>query len=106
MENFIAQARAVKPTIKFALGNVPQRTAIGGREDLPIKTTQYNELLASAIPSWSSASSPIAPVLMQENYDCGINISTACYDGLHLNVLGEYQIAQAFFSALVKYFQM
>ncbi|CZR68450.1 uncharacterized protein PAC_18349 [Phialocephala subalpina] len=102
----VSHLTSSQPTIKFALGNVPQRTAIGGREDLPIKTTQYNELLASAIPSWSSASSPIAPVLMQENYDCGINISTTCYDGLHPNVLGEYQIAQAFSSALVKYFQI
>jgi lysophospholipase L1-like esterase len=53
MQNFIDEARAAKPDIKFALGNIPQRTFIGGRDDLPIKTDVYNQILAAAIP-WLS----------------------------------------------------
>jgi lysophospholipase L1-like esterase len=53
MEKFIGEARAAKADVKFALGNIPQRSFIGGRDDLPIKTDVYNQLLASSI-SWLS----------------------------------------------------
>jgi lysophospholipase L1-like esterase len=53
MKIFISEARAAKPDIKMALGNIPQRSFIGGREDLPIKTKLYNRMLAAAIPEWS-----------------------------------------------------
>jgi tetraacyldisaccharide-1-P 4'-kinase len=36
MKTLVGQARAAKPDIDIALANVPQRTAIGGREDLPV----------------------------------------------------------------------
>jgi lysophospholipase L1-like esterase len=90
MEAFINQARAAKPGLAFALANIPQRTFIGGREDLPIKTTEYNEMLAAAIPSWSTPASPIALVEMQENYDCGLDDCPAGYDGLHPDILGKF----------------
>lgn len=70
MVTFVDNARAAKANIKMALGNVPQRLFIGGREDLVEKTTEYNELLAAAIPGWSTSASPIQLVEMQENYDC------------------------------------
>lgn len=101
LNTFVTQARAAKSNVKFALGNVPHRTALAGRDDLPTNIDQYNQLLASAIPSWSTATSPIAPVLMRENYACETSACPAGYDGLHPNALGEYQIAQAFSSALV-----
>lgn len=53
METFIGEARAAKPDVKFALSNIPQRTFIGGRDDLPVKTDVYNQILAGAIP-WLS----------------------------------------------------
>lgn len=53
MKTFIDEARAAKPNIKMALGNVPQRRFMNCREDLPIKTDIYNSLLAAAIPRLS-----------------------------------------------------
>lgn len=53
MASFVAEARMAKPDVKFALGNIPQRKFIVGREDLPIKTDVYNQILAGAIP-WLS----------------------------------------------------
>lgn len=54
MKNFISEARAGKPDIKLALGNVPHRIFMNGREDLPIETAKYNKMLADAIPFWST----------------------------------------------------
>ncbi|MET7817186.1 MULTISPECIES: NPP1 family protein [Micromonospora] len=96
MKTLVDQARAAKPNLKFALANVPQRTAIGNREDLPVKTDTYNRLLAAAIPTWNTAQSPVALVDWRGNYDCEVSGCPAGYDGLHPNALGEYQIAQAF----------
>jgi len=53
MEVFINEARNAKSDVKMALANIPQRSYIGGRDDLPIKTDVYNQLLKSAIP-WLS----------------------------------------------------
>ena len=50
---FINEARDAKPNVRMALANIPQRSFIGGRADLPIKTDVYNQLLKSAIP-WLS----------------------------------------------------
>ena len=101
MEEFIDNARSVKGDIKFAIANVPQRTYIGGRDDLITKTDTYNELLAAAIPSWTTAESPIYLVDFRDNYSCepqgGCPAGT---DGLHPNILGEYQIAKAFVDVL------
>lgn len=96
MKTFVDEARAAKPNIKFALANVPQRTAIGGREDLPIKTNAYNQMLKDAIPTWSTQTSPIKLVDWRANYSCETTGCPAGYDGLHPNAYGEYEIAHAF----------
>lgn len=96
MKELVDQARAAKPDIKFALANVPQRTFIGGREDLPVKTNNYNRMLAAAVPRWSTAASRVALVDWRGHYSCDVDSCPAGYDGLHPNALGEYQIAQAF----------
>jgi lysophospholipase L1-like esterase len=96
MKTLVDQARAANPDIRFALANVPQRTSIGGREDLPRNTDTYNQMLADAIPSWSTSRSPVALVDWRGNYSCETGGCPAGYDGLHPNALGEYQIAQAF----------
>ncbi len=49
METLVNEARAAKPDIDIALVNVPQRTHIGGRDDLPVKTAAYNDMLKAAI---------------------------------------------------------
>ncbi len=100
MRTLVEQARAVKPDLKFALANVPQRKFIGGRDDLPVNTTKYNGMLADAIPKWSTVKSPVALVDWARNYSCDRDVCHAGYDGLHPNALGEYQIAQAFVRTL------
>ncbi len=96
MRTLVEQARAAKPDLRFALANVPQRTRMGGREDLPRNTDAYNGMLAAAIPSWSTGSSPVALVDWRGNYACELDGCPDGYDGLHPNATGEYRIAQAF----------
>ncbi|KAF7622830.1 SGNH hydrolase-type esterase domain-containing protein [Aspergillus flavus] len=102
MQTFILNARATNPRLKFAIANVPQRTFISGREDLPVSTNIYNALLREAIPGWSTPDSPVQLVELHENYDCAPIACPVGYDGLHPNAKGEYQIARAFTLTLVK----
>lgn len=102
MKTLVDEARAAKPDVDFPLANVPQRSLIGGREDLPVKTTEYNKLLKGAIPGWSSPASPVKLVDWAGNYDCAPDACPAAYDGLHPNAKGEFQIAQAFERTLSK----
>lgn len=59
-------------------------------------TDIYNGLLADTTPSRTTEQSPIQSVHLQENYDCAPAACPAGYDGLHVNELGEYQVAHAF----------
>jgi lysophospholipase L1-like esterase len=102
MKTLVARARAVKPNIKFAIGNVPKRQ--GNYPDLPERTDAYNKLLAEAIPKWSTEGSPVELVHMRETYSCEVDVCPAGYDGLHPNTLGDYQIAHAFSRVLVEKF--
>lgn len=106
IQTLISNTRSANPNLKFAVANVPQRSFIGGREDLPLNTDIYNSLLSNAIPKWSTTQSPISLVELQENYDCGTTACPAGYDGLHPNALGEYQIARAFTLTLVNNFKI
>ncbi|WP_107452655.1 fibronectin type III domain-containing protein [Streptomyces sp. TLI_053] len=92
----VDRARAAKPDLRFAVANVPMRPLIEGRQDLIVKTRQYNTLLAKAIPSWSTPASPVEPVDWEGAYSCDTNTCPAAYDNLHPNALGEFQIASAF----------
>jgi lysophospholipase L1-like esterase len=100
MRSFIDEARAAKPGVDFAVANVPQRTHIGGRDDLPVKTDQYNRLLGDAIPTWSTTRSRVELVDWRGAYHCEPTSCPAGYDGLHPNLLGEYEIAQAYETTL------
>ncbi|MFL4909038.1 phosphatidylinositol-specific phospholipase C domain-containing protein [Streptomyces sp. MMS24-I2-30] len=100
MKSLVDEARAAKPDLKFALANVPQRTKIGGRDDLIANTDTYNGLLAKAVPEWDTATSPVRLVDWHGAYDCAPAGCPAAYDGLHPNSLGEYQIAHAFETTL------
>ncbi|MCS0639663.1 phosphatidylinositol-specific phospholipase C domain-containing protein [Streptomyces sp. LP05-1] len=106
MKTLVDEARAVEPNLKFALANVPQRTKIDGRDDLIAKTTEYNRLLADAVPRWHTSTSPVALVDWRGAYDCAPAGCPAAYDGLHPNAVGEYQIAGAFGSTLHKEFHL
>ena len=66
----VSNSRAANPNLKFAIANVPQRSFIGGRQDLVDNTSIYNGLLPSAIFQWSTDQSPIHLVELEQNYDC------------------------------------
>jgi hypothetical protein len=70
MKTLIDNVRGQKGNIKFAIANVPHRTRINGRQDLIDNTIKYNSMLASSIPGWSTADSPIHLVQFSENYKC------------------------------------
>ncbi|KAK1760362.1 receptor-type tyrosine-protein phosphatase F [Echria macrotheca] len=107
MEQLVRQARSAKPDLQFAIANVPHRTFLPGREDLPANTNEYNALLARAIPAWSTPESPIALVRFCENYGGGgEHVADATYDGIHPNALGEFQLAQAFTRTLIADFRI
>ncbi len=96
MKDLIENARDAKPGVRFAVANVPQRSFIGGREDLPVTTADYNDKLGRAVSSWSTPASRVELVDWAGAYDCGAARCPAGYDGLHPNALGEFQIARAF----------
>ncbi|MET8462818.1 NPP1 family protein [Micromonospora zamorensis] len=99
-KTLVDEARKANPNIKLAIANVPQRTLLGGNEQLPDKTNDYNSRLAQAIPTWHTDQSPVKLVKWRENYECGPTSCPAGYDGLHPNARGEYQIARAFTETL------
>jgi hypothetical protein len=70
MKDLIDAARSAKPDLKFAIADVPHRTTLPGREDLPRHTDLYNDMLATCIPHWSTHTSPVARVRFCENYSC------------------------------------
>lgn len=100
MKALVDNARAARPNLKFALANVPQRTRIDGRADLPVNTDIYNRMLADAVPRWSTAASPVRLVDWRGNYSCEVAGCPGGYDGLHPNGFGESQIARAFAQTL------
>lgn len=106
IHDIITNARNVNPSIRFALANIPERSFIGGRQDLVDNTRLYNQLLPGYIGQWTTAQSPIQLVPLEETYDCHPESCPVGYDGLHPNELGEYQIANAFTTTLVNDFQI
>lgn len=66
----ITSARAANPNMIFAVANVPQRSFIGGREDLVENTDIYNNLLPTSISQWTTEQSPVYLVELEQNYDC------------------------------------
>ncbi|MER8018094.1 fibronectin type III domain-containing protein [Streptomyces griseoluteus] len=100
MKTFVDEARVARPDVKFAVADVPQRTYIGGRDDLPLSTTEYDLMLRQAVPQWSTPVSPVQLVNWSGNYTCARDACPAGYDGLHPNALGEFQIAHAFETTL------
>ncbi|KAJ6779301.1 hypothetical protein PWT90_10378 [Aphanocladium album] len=106
MEKFIQNARKPNPGVKMAIANVPQRSLIGGRDDLPVKTTDYNRALPALLKKFDSQLSPTRLVDVEGNYDCAPAHCPAGYDGLHPNAYGEYLIAQAFSRTLYSDFSV
>lgn len=96
----IDNARAVDPNVKILVANVVHRTALCGWPNLNSAISSYNSSLTSAIPSWSTSKSPVYLADISSGYDP----SNQTYDGLHPNGVGEYQIADAFSTALANHF--
>ena len=96
MKTLVDEARAAKRNVSFAIADVPHRTFIEGRDDLPKITNEYGDLLRDAIPGWSTPDSRVELVEWRKHYDCGVSGCAGGYDGLHPNALGEHQIAYAY----------
>jgi hypothetical protein len=92
----IDNARAVDPTVKVLIASVVTRAPLCGFDNLNSAIATYNSDLASAVPGWSTSRSPVQLVDISSGY----NPATMTYDGLHPNGLGEYEIADAFSTAL------
>ncbi len=96
----IDDARAVDPGIKVLIANVVTRVPLPNFPTLNSTIQTYNSDLAAAVPSWSTAQSPVRMADISSGYDPG----TMSYDGLHPNWRGEYEIADAFGTALAQDF--
>lgn len=70
MRELVDNARSEKPDLKFAIANVPYRTAIFGFPELPGLTSVYNDLLEQATQQWDNGVSPVRLVRFCENYEC------------------------------------
>lgn len=66
----VSNAREANPRMKFAIANIPQRSRIGGRDDLIQNTLTFNKLLPDAIKTWTTQISPIYLVDVASKYDC------------------------------------
>jgi lysophospholipase L1-like esterase len=100
MGALVEAAREAKPDIKLLIGNVVDRTFIGGRQDLVDSTAKYNQMLKSTMPNWFRWESPLSYVDVNSHYNCRPGGCPDGYDGLHPNSMGEYHIAQAFAKSL------
>ncbi|KAJ9133411.1 Fibronectin type III domain protein [Pleurostoma richardsiae] len=102
MDLIVSRARAAKPDVNLLVGNVVQRSFIGGREDLVENTITYNNDLLTAVLVWKigSSSSAISYVDVAGNYACSPDSCTDGYDGLHPAAIGEFHIAQEFANVL------
>ena len=124
MRGFIDNARSANPSIQMAIANIPQRSFLGGREDLIKNTLLYDMLLGECIEERNTDESPLVVVDFEGAYDCAyMSCRTFCfpssgapqltvnasgdpqgcpagYDGLHPNALGEYQLVHAFTETL------
>lgn len=100
MYTFVENARAAKPDIQFAIGNVLQREHLHGRDNLAKMTARYNAMLHDALPEWSKKSSRTEHVEIERNYGFTPDECKGTFDGLHPNELGDFQIAKAFTETL------
>lgn len=81
MRQFVANARNANPNIQLLLANVPQRSFIGGRQDLVDKTTQYNNEFPAAVQALDQTNSPARVVEFAGNYNCQPSGCPSGYDG-------------------------
>ena len=70
IQELITNARAANPNLKIAVANIPQRSSIGGRDDLIQKTNEFNQLLPGIVSQMSTSQSPIHVVDIAGTYDC------------------------------------
>jgi hypothetical protein len=54
----------------MAIANIPQRSFIGGRDDLITKTSDYNAALPAFLDSMFTDESPLYLVEFEQFYDC------------------------------------
>ncbi|OQO08034.1 hypothetical protein B0A48_06827 [Cryoendolithus antarcticus] len=104
IRDIVLNARKVNPKLNFAVANVPQRRKMDGREDLIVQTDLCNAGLEAVVKLLGTKEGKVHLVRLKEGYACGPDSCEGGYDGLHPNMLGEWQIARAFSKALVEGF--
>jgi hypothetical protein len=100
LQDFVAAARAINPSIHILVANVVQRAPLAAVPNLASVISQYDQGLPDNLAALSTAQSPVEMVNLEGNYDYG----TDTYDGLHPNNIGEWVIADDFANALAKDF--
>ncbi|ONH58187.1 hypothetical protein CcI49_22015 [Frankia sp. CcI49] len=101
LHTLLTRARAARPSIKVVLADVIHPTPLPGMSpDLDARISEYNALLARELPSWGTASSPVALAGLGAAYQA----ATDTYDGVHPGGVGEFRVARAFADALATAF--
>jgi lysophospholipase L1-like esterase len=96
MAAFIARVRSVRPSMRFVIGTVTERTSLPYAPGLTRAVAVYNRLLARLVADRTTARSPI----VLADPCAAFNPVGDTKDGLHPNDLGEYVIAAAYARAL------
>lgn len=70
MRKLVSNARVGKADVRILVADVSHRLLVQGREDIPVTTDAYNELLGQSALAWTTAESPVVVVKVSEDYDC------------------------------------
>jgi hypothetical protein len=101
VRSVVRNTQASAPDTHVLVANIVQRTFLGGANaTLPARTQKFNEALRDSIADWSTPTSKVRLVDVEEHYNCGPESCPDGYDGLHPNKFGEYHIAEAFSKTL------
>ncbi|MFD3485797.1 GDSL-type esterase/lipase family protein [Streptomyces sp. NPDC058665] len=93
---FIAEARAANPRVRFVLLPVIPNVRAGTDPAFAADVDRFNELLAEAVTDLDDPASPLLPATRPASYDVGRDT----YDGTHPGPSGEHLIAGAFADAM------
>ena len=95
----VTQARLVKPTVRFLIGQHTPMTS-GGCNDCENTVPELNDQIASWAQEKTTAASPVVVV----DLETGVDPATDTSDGIHLNTSGSTKVADRFFTALSPFF--
>ncbi|GGK13668.1 hypothetical protein GCM10011583_52110 [Streptomyces camponoticapitis] len=95
-KEFIAEARAANPRVRFVLLPVIPNVRAGTDPAFAAEVDRFNELLAKAVADLDDPASPLLPATRPPTYD----VARDTYDGTHPGPSGEHLLAGAFADAM------